>query len=211
MSRSKSIPHLAALLCHAAVGAFRAAVFAARALARQAARLKRASEAVAAVEFALILPGLLTLYIGSVEVSSAITADNRVATVASSVGDLVARTRQQLSTSELDDYFSAAGNIMQPYASTNLKQVVTCVFVANDGTTTVKWSRGYNGGMSHTVNDPYSLPQELIDMSKGKYVIVSEAQLAYDPIIGYVFNSAFQLYHEDFHLPRYGEYIDLTS
>lgn len=183
----------------------------ARSLGHRIKQFVNAGEAIAAVEFALILPVLLTFYIGSVEISSAITNDNRVATVASSVGDLVARTRKQLTTAELDDYFAASANIMQPYSSTGLKQVITCVFVANDGTTTIKWSRGYNGGLSHTVNDPYNLPQELVDMAKGKYVIVSEAQLAYDPIIGYVFNSTFQLYHEDFHLPRYGEYIDLTS
>lgn len=170
----------------------------------------RAREAVAAVEFALILPILILLYVGSVEVSLAITTNNRVTTVASSVGDLVARAQQKITTGELDDYFAAAANIMTPYSSTNLKQVVTSVAVSNSGTATVEWSQGYNGGIAHNAGAPYALPQELIDIAKGKYVIVTEAQLMYTPLFDAVFKSSFPLYHEDFHLPRFGQDIQLT-
>lgn len=180
------------------------------ALAREIFRLARAREAVAAVEFALILPVMITLYLGSVELSSAITADNRVATVAGSVGDLVARSHQSISSGELNDYFAASANIMTPYSSAALKQVVSCLYVSKSGAVSIKWSQGYNGGTARTVNATYPLPAELIAMSKGKYVIVAEAQLAYNPIMGYVFNKPFQLYHEDFHLPRFGNFIELT-
>ncbi len=53
----------------------------------------RDTRGVAAVEFALILPLLLLLYIGSVEATLLYTTDRGVATIASTVADLVARSK----------------------------------------------------------------------------------------------------------------------
>ena len=53
-------------------------------------RLRRfgaAREAVAAVEFALILPVMLTMYVGSIELSQAFSMDQRVITIAGTTGD----------------------------------------------------------------------------------------------------------------------------
>ncbi|MBI4046560.1 MAG: pilus assembly protein, partial [Devosia nanyangense] len=58
-----------------------------RALRRMIARLARSGDGAAAVEFALILPILLLLYIGSIEASQLIITDRRVTTVAGTLGD----------------------------------------------------------------------------------------------------------------------------
>ena len=49
--------------------------------------------AVAAVEFALVLPLLIGLYLGSIEAASLYSTDHKVATVASTMADLVSRQR----------------------------------------------------------------------------------------------------------------------
>jgi Flp pilus assembly pilin Flp len=54
----------------------------------------------AAIEFAFIVPLMVVMFIGTVELSQAITVDRRVNQVASSTGDLVARTNA-LTTSEM--------------------------------------------------------------------------------------------------------------
>src|SRR5690606_8831953 len=71
-------------------------------------RFLRDRQAVAAVEFALILPLLLTLYFGTVEAASLYSVDRRVATVASTMADLISRERGCISTEKLNSYFNAA-------------------------------------------------------------------------------------------------------
>lgn len=172
-------------------------------------RLRRTDRAVAAVEFALIMPFILTLYIGSLEVSQVITMDRKLATVASTVGDLVARSNGEVSGATVDDFFAASGMILQPYSTATLKQLVTSVYVDEDGDTNVEWSRAYNGATPKTEDTPYPLPSEITDIAEDSYVIVSEAQLPYTPMGGYFFEGSFNLYRQYFHMPRFGEQIDV--
>lgn len=176
-------------------------------------RFRHGSDAVAAVEFALILPVMLTLYVGSVELSSAISVDQRVATVSGSLGDLVARTDGTIFKSDVDDYFLAASATMAPYDDTNVQQIVTCVKLDADGNGKVKWSVAANGATKHGVNSDYTVPDELKSLAADGYVIVSEASMSYAPMFGYFFDTNFELYHEYFFLPRFGEEIvyDATS
>lgn len=184
----------------------------ARMLAR---RFARNTQAAAAVEFALILPILLTLYVGSVELSSAITVDKRVATVSGSLGDLVARSDDTIALSTLNDYFLAAAATMAPYSPADVRQIVSSVRVRSDGATRVMWSVGYNGATDHTDGASYDLPDDLKKLVTSNYtttgyVIVAEAQLGFTPLFGYFFKDAFSLYHEFFFLPRFGDGISLT-
>ena len=57
---------------------------------RAVARLTLAEKGAAAVEFALILPVMLVVYLGTLEASTLITMDRKVQSVAGAVGDLVA-------------------------------------------------------------------------------------------------------------------------
>ena len=54
-------------------------------------RLLRDKRGVSAVEFAMLLPLMVTLYLGGVEVSQAVAIDRKVTLVARSLGDLVAQ------------------------------------------------------------------------------------------------------------------------
>ncbi|VAW21921.1 hypothetical protein MNBD_ALPHA12-1409 [hydrothermal vent metagenome] len=170
-----------------------------------------AREAVAAVEFALILPFLMVLYLGSIEVSQLISVDQKVGAVSGSLGDLVSRTNGNLAKSTLNDYFSAVSMIMTPYASDKLKQLVTSVYVNKAGKTKVQWSVGYNGATAKTPNSTYPLPKEMTDIARDAYVIVSEAETPYRPLGGYFFKSSFQLYKQYFFISRFGEAINLVT
>jgi Flp pilus assembly protein TadG len=171
----------------------------------------RSTRAVAAVEFALILPALLTLYLGSVELSSAISVDKRVATVSGSLGDLVARADGEITTATINDYFRASAATMAPYSSANVRQVVTCVFVDSDGNATVSWSVPSNGATAHTPGSAYDLSSDtnLRDLALDSYIIVAESSESYSPLIGYFFDTAFNLYHRFYFFPRFGEEIVL--
>lgn len=181
------------------------------------ARFGAACEAVAAVEFALVLPIMLVLYIGSVEASTMISMDRRVQAVTGSLGDLVARSNATISTATLKNYFRAAEGIMVPYSSANLVQVVTSVYVKSDGTTTVIWSRQYKDGVlgssgkAHTVGQPLTLPTAMTNITLNRYVIVSETYSSFVPKFNLVYDAAVPLYRENFYVPRFGTEIVLGS
>ncbi|MEA2758732.1 MAG: hypothetical protein QOH65_1345 [Methylobacteriaceae bacterium] len=119
---------------------------------------KQDQRGVAAVEFALILPFMLTLYLGIVELSKGYMASQRMTLVARTLADLTAQ-QQQLQTggttnitdSIMSNIFGASSAIMAPYSTTNLKMTVSQVLLSNksDGTccqAKTDWTIANNGG-----------------------------------------------------------------
>ena len=179
-------------------------------------RLARAETGTAAVEFALILPIMLAVYLGTIEASTLITMDRKVQLVAGAVGDLVARAETTISASDMQDYFRAASGIMTPYASEDVLQVVTVVQVNDDGTTEVKWSRQYQDGdysasTPHAVGDPFTLPHEIIDVARGETVVAAEASYAYRPLMGLIIKTPVNLYRSNFFLPRFKRMVSIAQ
>lgn len=175
-------------------------------------RLALVEDGTAVVEFALILPIMLLVYIGSVEASIAISTDRKVQSVAGALGDLVARSDTTITAATLEDYFQAAEGIMTPYPVSELLQTVTQVRVRPDRTTRVEWSWQYEdedmAEGAHAVGSTFPLPAAMInvalDATKDTFVIVSEGSYAHTPITGFIFNEPINLYRENFLMPRFG-------
>ena len=184
-------------------------------IANLVARFRRDDRAVAAVELALVMPFLITLYFGSMEAAALFTADRRINTISSTMGDLVAQWDDDdgaIPVSTMNDYFGAAQTLIYPMSTTGLKQVVTCVQVLADGTTKVVWSKGYNGGTPRVVNQPYPLVQtsQMDIVARGKYIIAAETYYSYRPLMAQVFNQTYSLYHENLYMPRFGALISVS-
>lgn len=174
-------------------------------------RFLRDGKAVAAVEFALILPLLVTLYFGTVEAASLYTVDRRVATVASTMADLVSREKDCISTDKLNSYFAAATGIMQPYSTTGLKQVVSFLAVnSTTGVVTVKWSKPYGTGAvarNTGVTTVIGTQTQINKLAKTKgWLVAAEIQYPYQPLYGVVIKTI-NLAHTEYFLPRYEEEI----
>lgn len=165
------------------------------------------------MEFALILPIMLMLYVGMVEMSTLITMDRKVQTVSGAVGDLVARSDGTISASTLDDYVKIASGIMTPYASDQLVQTISQVGVDASGKATVDWSVRYLGQArqssgQYTKGSTYNLPAPILAIvASGKYVVVTECSLSYKPVYGFIFDKAVNLYRENFYMPRFDAQI----
>lgn len=179
------------------------------------AQFARDARGVAAVEFALILPILLLLYLGTVEASSLITVDRRINTISGTVGDLVSRWNpddEEIPLSTLNDYFKASEAIAYPYPTTALKQAVSFVEVASDGSTKVLWSCGYNGGTKRAADSEYAtLPDSMIAIARGGYVVASETWYPYKPVLGLIYSETFNLYQQAFYIPRFEDPIEGPS
>jgi Flp pilus assembly protein TadG len=175
-------------------------------------RFLRADAAVAAVEFALILPVLVTLSFGTIEGSALYSADRRVATIAGTIGDLVARVKTSVPAATLTDYFQASAQIIKPYSSTGLTQVVTFLTVNSSGVATVTWSRAFNGGTARTTGATYSLTAvpQLRTLATGSFIVMAEVRYPYRPVYGMVIPQTINLFHVEYFLPRFGKTISIT-
>jgi Flp pilus assembly protein TadG len=160
-------------------------------LARRAHRALRGwarnERGVAAVEFALIVPVMGLMFIGSVELSQAITVDRRVTQVSSSTADLVARAEKQISLAEITDIMKVGGYIFEPYSQEPVKIVLRNVSSSPSDAKTTKqsWTCTYTGLGQTTAcqctNSSFSLPDNLVTTNDS--VVVSEVSYSYKPLI----------------------------
>ena len=191
-------------------------------------RFRRNERGAAAVEFALILPFLLLLYMGSIEASALFTVDRRVEVIAATNADLLARWNPnlgQIPSNTVRDYFRASEGIITPYVTTGLKQVVSFLSVAADGTARVVWSCGWNGGTSLPNNQVYPLkvqmkrlvtgatlqPNGSLTNGKAGFLVASTTEYSYKPLLGMVFPNALNLHSEALFLPRFGQTLSAPN
>jgi Flp pilus assembly protein TadG len=156
-------------------------------------------QGVSAVEFGLLLPLLLMLYLGSVDLSQGISADRKLTYTTKTVADLVSRTTS-LTASEMNDVLAAATAVMAPFPAGNLRLIVSSVQIDKDGNATIDWSTTLNG-TAHNKGDPVTLPDALL-ANKSSSLIWSEAQYLYQPAVGYVIVGQLTLSDQIFMSPR---------
>ncbi len=134
----------------------------------------------ASIEFAFIVPILITMYFGVVELSLAIEASRKVTSTASAIGDLVAQTKQ-VNNAEVDAIFDVADAVMQPLDDGPLQVRVTSVSMDEDGDIEVNWGRARNTtpiACGATVTAPAAV------LAEGQSVIIAEVVYDYVPPLG---------------------------
>lgn len=146
-------------------------------------RFGRNAEAVAAVEFAVILPIMLIFYLGTAEITQAVRANAKVASVADTVGNLVTRLKTIDDTS-LANIFAISTAILRPFPTTNLTLLVTAVRIDDKGKGTVHWSKA-NKGATLQAGVAYAIPAEL-QAFPNSYVVISTATYTYRPTLRYI-------------------------
>lgn len=176
-------------------------------LSRPARRFSRDKRGVSAVEFALVLPLMMTLYLGGVEVSQAITASRKVTLVSRTVSDLVSQV-SSISNASMTDILSASSAIVSPFSTNDLKVTVSCVTIDANGNATITWSDTLNG-TAHAVGATVTLPAALDVPSTT--LIWSEAEYDYKPTIGYVITGTLPLKDQMYMRPRLSDTVTRTS
>ena len=72
------------------------------------------------VEFALIAPMLVGIWLGIAETALGVTNSRKVSRVAATLADLVSQS-ESISATQVDGIMNASSAVMEPYSSTGLK------------------------------------------------------------------------------------------
>jgi Flp pilus assembly protein TadG len=170
-------------------------------------RFLRDKRGISAVEFAMLLPLMVTLYLGGVEISQAVAIDRKVTLIARTVADLVAQATS-VSNSDMTNILGASAAIIVPYQDTKLKITVSSVVIDSQGVAKVAWSSTKNG-TARTVGSTVTLPTALNVANTS--LIWGEVQYAYTPAIGYVITGTKNLTDQIYMRPRLSDTVARTS
>ena len=171
----------------------------ARGLARLIAAFRGDRRGTSALEFALLLPVMLTLYVAGIEISNAIAIDRKVTITARTVTDLVSRA-SIISTADMSDILAASATVIAPYIPNNLTVTVSEIYIDNNGNAKVwGFSCSYQG-TPQTIGQSVTLPPQLV--VNNSYLIWGQAQYNYTPPIAYVITGTISLTDQIFMAPR---------
>jgi Flp pilus assembly protein TadG len=172
-----------------------------------------AAEGVAATEFAIVVPFMLVLLVGGVELGNGMAINVKVSATAHSVADMVTQNTS-LSTASMQNILTGATAIIAPYAVNNSQLLVTVSEVSSDanGNLTLQWSQSYDGssfgtgrtslgtnGLYAALTRPTSLngtvgnANNVNNQNDQVSFIVSEASYAYTPNLGYTISGTVNL------------------
>jgi Flp pilus assembly protein TadG len=143
-------------------------------------RFRKDCEGVAALEFALIAPIMIMLFVGTLEVSAAVSVNRKVSRISSVVGDLVTQS-SDLDASEISNIMDVASDIMEPYSNT-VKIRITGIEIAS-GNATVTWSC-HKSWTKANVGSAYTVPPNI--KTNGTNLVAARVQTVYQPMVGWV-------------------------
>ncbi len=171
------------------------------------AQLRSDERGVSAVEFALLLPLMVALYLGTVEISQAISADRKVTLTSRTVADLISQV-SSINNAGMTDVLNASSSVMAPFKTTTLKVVVTCVSIDANGKATVTWSDTFNG-TARSVGSTVTVPTAL--NIANSTLIWSEVSYVYTPAIGYIITGSMTLKDQLYMAPRLSTSVSRTA
>jgi Flp pilus assembly protein TadG len=183
---------------------------------------RRDNHGVAAIEFALIAPIMIGLYVMLNETASGLRAARKVTMAARVTSDLVTQLTNVANT-DRDDVFASVTPVMQPFNATLASIRITSVRFDANAKGYVDWSEAQGTGLvAHvrckTTDDLPGGPNPLgvIAVPAGlkvanSSVVLSEITFAYTPVLGYNITGTIQLADQLYTRPRSGTHVTRTG
>lgn len=165
-----------------------------------------------AVEFALVAPMLVGLYIGSAETALGVSINRKVSRVSSTVSDLIAQS-QAITAEDIDATMNAAYGIMAPMSQekiNKLRIVVTGVDIDANKNTKVLWSRAKGAGATAAaLNSSYSIPSNI--KIANTFIVVAHVQYDYTPNLGGNITGSINFDKKNYLRPRIGSSVTCSN
>lgn len=145
---------------------------------------------IAALEFALIAPILILLYLGSVEMTGGLDVDKQLGRATAMIADLVTQQKTTITKAKISDIMKIGEATLLPYRRDTPKITVTAFEVSSSGTATAKWSwHRENGvetrGSGATLDANLNIP--------GTSIIRVDMNIAYVPLLAWTIESTVRM------------------
>jgi Flp pilus assembly protein TadG len=197
------------------------ATFSGQGVLRAINRFRMDARGVAAIEFALIAPIMIGLYIMLNETSSALRAARKV-TMASRIASDLTTQLTNVADSDRDDVFASVTPIMSPYPGTNASIRVTSIRFNAAGNGYVDWSEAQGAALTaHTrckptevQSPPSGLGQIVVPAGlkvANTSIVLAEVIYAYTPSLGYNITGTINLTDQLYTRPRAGTHVTRTG
>ena len=165
---------------------------------------------IAAVEFALILPIMLLLFLGSFETTNLVLAYMKLEASAETAADLVAQTKVNtvLQSTDFTNITNAAKQVLSPLPTSGvLLKIAFASVTYNTGSAVIDWHTEVNSATPiTTANVPNSASlANLGNPANGSMdsVIIVTLTYSYSSPFTYVLSSSYTLTEAAFNRPRY--------
>jgi Flp pilus assembly protein TadG len=178
-----------------------------RKIRRRLRRFARNREGIAAVEFAAILPAMLSLYVGAAELGDGFTVQFKAALVARTVTDLASQY-VSINNSSMSTILNASSQVIAPYSAANMVVTLSEITTDANGNGTVTWSDSLHG-TARTVGSTVTLPNNL--KTANITILLGEVTYPYTPPVGYVFTGTININESQFFYPRLSDTISRVN
>ena len=172
------------------------------------------TKALAATEFAVIVPLMLVMFFGTVELSSAVAIDRKVTLIARTLSDLTSQSSGTLTDTNLQNTFTASMSIISPYDDTLVNGTIAQIYIDANSVAKIQWSKSAtiaSGATQATLAAPPStlaagttvttmIPSTLLIPST--YLIFSQVSYVYAATVKYVLKSGVTLSDVSYTRPR---------
>jgi Flp pilus assembly protein TadG len=194
----------------------------ARGVMRRIRRFRQENSGVAAIEFALIAPIMIGIYIMLNETASGLRAARKVTMAARVMSDLVSQATDVNNTYR-DDVFAAATPILSPFNGALASIRITSVKFDANAKGYVDWSEIKGSGYAAHVrckptqsSSSSAATLGVLEIPAGLQVantsvVLAEVQFAYTPVIGYKITGTINLSDQLYTRPRSGAEVTRTG
>lgn len=153
---------------------------------------------VSALEFSFILPLMVALYLGCVEIGNGLSAQFKTTLAARTVADLSSQYTT-INNATMTSILGASSAVMTPFSSSDAVVIVSEVTTDAKGNATIAWSDALNG-TARQAGSSVTLPANV--GAPNVSLLWGEVTYPYKPQMGYVLTGTINIYQDIFFYPR---------
>jgi len=193
-----------------------------KALATSWFRMLADRRGLAATEFAFIMPVMLVMFFGTVELSTGIAVDRKVTLVARTLSDMTSQAVSNVGDNELQNTFNSGIKILYPYPTVPITAQISEIYISSGKVATVQWSKAAtvasNSATQATLATSSRSQGDVVTamippglLVAKTFLILSEVSYLYKPTIGYVMKSSLTLSDVSYTRPRQSNCITYNN
>lgn len=166
-------------------------------------RFGAAKRGLAAIEFAMILPMLVVMFLASFDGGRALAVYMKVRATTYALA-AIANQYSTIQSSDMSSIVGATSAIMAPYSATPLTATISQIWVSSKSKPTVNWSYSLNG-TALTSGTSVTLPTNLVVANS--FLLFAQVSYTYTPLFGFFGGSGITLSDNIYMTPRISQCV----